>query len=316
MVSVSRLISETFNEWVEDKAQRLGAALAYYAAFSMAPLLIIVVAVVDFLYKGTSLTYIQNQIATMIGSNAAEAVVATIRGARSSDGGFTATVIGILTLLLGATGVFTSLQDAMNTIWEVTPKPRSFWADMARSRALSFALVVAICFLLLVSLVLSAVLAAVSAYLKGMLPVLSAFWPVVDIAVSFAITTLLFASIYKILPDVEIAWSDVWIGAAVTATLFSLGKLGIGLYLGRSSFSSAYGAAGSLLVLLAWVYYSSQILFLGAEFTKVYANYYGTQFRPSRGAILLSEEARIHQGIPHFKTIQEAIKKDDSRKAA
>jgi membrane protein len=316
MAAVSSLISETFNEWMEDKAQRLGAALAYYAAFSIAPLLIIVVAVVDFLYKGTSLTYIQSQIGTMIGSNGAEAVVATIRGARASGGGVTATIIGILTLILGATGVFTSLQDAMNTIWEVTPKPRSFWADMLRSRVLSFALVVAICFLLLVSLVLSAVLAAVSEYFKSALPMLSVFWPFVDIAISFAITTLLFASIYKILPDVDIAWSDVWIGAAVTAALFAIGKLGIGLYLGRSSFSSAYGAAGSFLVMLAWVYYSSQILFLGAEFTKVYANHYGTQFRPSRGAILLSEQARIHQGIPHFKTIEEAVKKDDSQRAA
>jgi membrane protein len=316
MHTVSHLISETFNEWLEDKAQRLGAALAYYAAFSMAPLLIIVVAVVDFFYKGTSLAYIQSQIATMIGSNAAEAVVATIKGARAAGGGFAATIISIVTLILGATGVFTSLQDAMNTIWEVVPRPRSFWEDTLRSRVISFALVIAICFLLLVSLVLSAALAAISAYFKTALPVVSTVWPVVDISVSFVITTLLFASIYKILPDVDIAWSDVWIGAAVTAALFAIGKLGIGLYLGRSSFSSAYGAAGTFLVLLAWVYYSSQILFLGAEFTKVYANHYGTQFRPSRGAVLLSEGARIHQGIPHFKTIEEALKKDDSERAA
>jgi membrane protein len=304
------LISQTFNEWVEDKAQRLGAALAYYSAFSIAPLLLIVVSIVSFFYKGDTLEQVQQQIAIIAGANAAEALVATVRGIKSQGGSITATVISVITLLIGATGVFAALQDAMDTIWEVTPKPRRVWIEILRMRFLSFALVVAIGFLLLVSLIISAALAAISGYFQNLLPITGPFWPIVDFAVSFGITTLLFAMIFKILPDVYIEWSDVWIGAAATAALFAVGKIAIGFYLGRSSFSSAYGAAGSLLVLLAWVYYSSQILFLGAEFTQVYANRYGKRLRPSKGAMFLTERARINQGIPHYRTIEDAAKKD------
>lgn len=302
------LISQTFNEWVEDKAERLGAALAYYAAFSIAPLLIIVVSIVSFFYKGDTLGQIQHQIGMIAGNNAAEAIVATARGIKSQGGSVKATVISIITLIIGATGVFSALQDAMNTIWEVTPRPRRVWMEILRMRFLSFALVVAICFLLLVSLVVSTALAAISAYFQTLLPITGAVWPLIDFVVSFGITTLLFAMIFKILPDVHIEWSDVWIGAAATAALFAIGKIAIGMYLGRSAFASAYGAAGSLLVLLAWVYYSSQILFLGAEFTQVYANRYGKRLRPSNGAMFLTEEARINQGIPHTRTIEEAAK--------
>jgi len=159
----------------------------------------------------------------------------------------------------------------MNTIWTVPPRPLSM-SEFLRTRLLSFVLVIAISILLLASLVLSAALAAVGAYLQRWFPIVAAFWPLMDFAVSFGITTVLFAMIFKILPDVYVRWSDVWIGAAVTAALFAIGKIVIGLYLGRSAFVSAYGAAGSLAVLLAWVYYSSQILFLGAEFTQVYAD--------------------------------------------
>ena len=302
------LLSEAFNEWLEDKAQRLGAALAYYAAFSIAPLLILVVAIVDFFYRGDTLPQIQRQIAAIAGGNAAEAIAASIRGVKSSPGGGAATILSIITLILGATGVFGQLQDAMNTIWEVTPKPRRFWVDILRTRVLSFALVLAICFLLLVSLLLSAFLAAASQYFQNLVPMTGPVWPLVDFGVSFGTTTLLFAMIYKILPDVNIGWRDVWLGAAVTAALFALGKIGIGFYIGRSSFTSVYGAAGSLLVLLAWVYYSSQILFFGAEFTWVYTNRYGRRFQPSRGARFLSDEMRIHQGIPRNKLVQEAFK--------
>jgi membrane protein len=300
------LISQTFNEWVEDKAERLGASLAYYAAFSIAPLLIIVVSIVSFFYSGDTLAQIQHQIASIAGQNAAEAIVATVRGIKSQGGSVLATVISVITLFIGATGVFTALQDAMNTIWEVTPRPRRVWSEVLRTRFLSFALVIAICFLLLVSLVISAALAAISAYFQSLLPITGSFWPLIDFAVSFGTTTLLFAMIYKILPDVHIGWSDVWIGAAATAVLFAIGKIVIGLYLGRSTFASAYGAAGSVLVILAWVYYSSQILFLGAEFTQVYANRYGKHLRPSRGAMFLGEEARINQGIPHTTVVKDA----------
>jgi len=302
------LLSETINEWFEDKAPRLGAALAYYAAFSIAPLLVLLVAVANFFYRADTLSLIQNQIAMMAGANAAEAIVATIRGVNNAGGGIGATVVSIITLLVGATGMFGQLQDAMNSIWEVAPKPRKLWADILRTRLLSFSMVLAVCFLLLVSLALSAVLANISKYFQELMPFTSSVWPLVDFGFSFVLTTLLFAAIFKILPDVRIEWKDVWLGAAATAVLFAVGKIAIGLYLGRSSFSSAYGAAGSLMVLLVWVYYSSQILFFGAEFTKVYTKHYGRHPRPARGAVFLSEAARIHQGIPHTAVVKESFR--------
>jgi membrane protein len=286
------LLSETFNEFLEDKAQRLGAALAFYAAFSISPLLILLVAIADYLYKERTLALIQSQIALMAGHNAAEAIVATIRGVNSSSDGATPTIVGILTLLLGATGMFGQLQDAMNTIWEVTPKPRQLWMDVLRTRFLSFLMVLVICFLLLVSLALSAFLATVSKYFQGMFPVAASIWPLVDFVFSFALMTMLFAAIYKILPDIDIAWRDVWLGASSTAALFTIGKIVLGLYLGRNIFASAYGAAGSLLVLLLWLYYSAQIFFFGAEFTRAYTKRFEHPVQPRRGAVFLSEMAR------------------------
>jgi len=309
MGSFWRLLSETFNHWLENKAQRLGAALAYYAAFSFAPLLVLLVGVANFVYQEDTLARVQSQIALMSGDNAAEAIVATIRGVQSTGSGLVATLLSIATLLLGATGMFGQLQDAMNTIWEVTPKPRQFLVDILRTRALSFLLVIAICFLLVISLALTAILANVSKYFHTVLPFTTSLWPLVDLSFSFALTMMLFAAIFKILPDVHIAWKDVWLGAAATAALFAIGKIGIGLYLGRGSFTSAYGAAGSFLVLLAWVYYSAQVFFFGAELTWVYAKHHQRVLLPARGAVFLTEEARIHQGIPHTDTIQEAIKK-------
>jgi len=204
----------------------------------------------------------------------------------------------------------------MNTIWEVRPKSRRLWWDILRLRLISFAMVLAICFLLLVSLVFSAVLAAASSYFKTLAPGTETVWPIIDFVVTFGTTTILFSMVYKILPDVHIHWRDVGIGAAATAVLFTIGKILIGFYLGRSSFASAYGAAGSLVVLLLWVYYSSQILFLGAEFTQVYANTYGSQVTPARGAIPLSEYRRIKQGIPHQKAVEKAQLRSDKDQVA
>jgi membrane protein len=304
------LLSETFTEWLEDKAQRLGAALAYYAAFSIAPLLVLVVAVAGYFYKDDTLHRVQSQIALMAGVNAAEAIVATIRDAKDTPGGAIPTILSMVMLVIGATGMFGQLQDAMNTIWEVAPKPRRFWADILRTRLLAFLMVVAICLLLLISLAATAVLANITKYFQELLPFTASFWPFVDFGVSFIFTTILFAAIFKIMPDVDIAWTDVWLGAAATAALFAVGKIAIGFYLGRSSFASAYGAAGSLLVLLAWVYYSAQILFFGAEFTWVYTKRYKHRLIPARGAVLLSEASRIHQGIPHSSVVNEQSKKE------
>jgi membrane protein len=270
MRNVWPLVSETVDHWQADKAPRLGAALAYYAAFSLAPLLVLVVAITSFVYRENGLERIQSLFAMMAGVNAADAVVAMIRGVKSTGGGIVATILSTLTLLLGATGMFVELQDAMNTIWHVQAKPGAVWADIVRSRVLSFLMVSAICAVLLLSVGLTAFLANVSKYFQSLLPFTASVWPLVDFGYSVLVTAILFGAIFKILPDVPIAWRDVWLGAAVTAILFAVGKIGIGFYLGRSSFASAYGAAGSLLILLAWVYYSAQILFLGAEFTYVY----------------------------------------------
>ena len=200
----------------------------------------------------------------------------------------------------GATGAFAQLQDALNTIWGVVPKPGRGVLGILQDRLFSFMLVIGIGFLLLVSLVLSAALAALGKFFGYLLPVPEAILHIVNFVLSFGVITLLFAMMYKILPDVKIGWSDVWIGAAMTALLFSVGKFLIGLYLGKSGVASAYGAAGSLVVILLWVYYSSQILLFGAEFTFVYANKYGSHIEPSDNAVLINKQIRAEaeQGIP------------------
>jgi membrane protein len=201
--------------------------------------------------------------------------------------------------------VFGQLQDALNTIWEVQPKPAGLVGSLKR-RLVPMSMVLGIGFLLLVSLVLSAALSALSHFFNQLLPGTSVLWEIVNFVVSFGAVTGLFAAIYKVLPDVKIRWSDVWIGAAVTALLFTIGKLLIGLYLGNASIGSTYGAAGSLLVVLVWVYYSAQILFFGAEFTQVYARRFGSQIVPSEHAVPLTEEARAQAGMPRKEEVQRA----------
>jgi membrane protein len=207
-----------------------------------------------------------------------------VASASRPSSGILATLVGVGVLAFAATGVFVQLQDSLNTIWKVKKRQMNGLLAFLRQRLLSFAMVLGIGFLLLVSLVLSAALAAAGAFLIRLLPGWEAVLHLVNLAVSFAVITVLFAMIYKVLPDTRVAWSDVWLGAVVTSLLFSLGKLGIGLYLGKSSVSSAYGAAGSFAVLLLWVYYSSQLLFLGAEFTQVYARRHGSRHAERRAS--------------------------------
>jgi len=316
MRTVWELISATFQEWLEDKAQRLGAALAYYAAFSLAPLLVIVVAIVSKVYAGDSITTIHAQVAGIIGSNAADAVVATMRALQSTHSGTTATTLSIIAILIGATAAFGSLQDAMNTIWEVAPKPRHFLIDLIRTRLVSFVMVFCFCLLLILSVAATTALAVASKYFQAVYPDTTFLWKYADYTLSLVLTTIVFATLYKVLPDVQLSWSDVSIGAFSTAILFTLGRIPLSLYLKHSTLSSAYGAAGSVMVLLAWVYYSAQILFLGAEFTQVYANRYGSRIKPARGAVFMSEEARIHQGIPHAETLEELRRETRRRKPA
>lgn len=294
------LIRETFQDWSEDKAPRLAAALAYYTVFSLAPLLVLIIAITG-MVAGNNFDVRQNiigQVQSTMGEQAATAVNEMIDATNTGGRGILATVIGVVTLLMGATGLFGQLQDALNTIWEVAPKPNRGIMGIIKDRFLSFTMVLGISFLLLVSLVVSAMLSAVNGWMTDMLGGLTILAQILNFVVSTGVITLIFAMIFKILPDVEIAWGDVWIGALVTALLFNIGKSLIGLYLGNSAAASAYGAAGSLVILLLWVYYSAQILFLGAEFTQVYARHQGSRLVPSSNARPLTENERVQSGMP------------------
>lgn len=280
------LLRETFQEWTDDKAPRLAAALSYYTVFSLAPLLIIAIGVAGFvLGRGDVQEQILSEVETFLGAEGRELVRGLIQDASRPGASLVATIIGIVTLAFGASGVYGQLQEALNTIWEVEPAPGASIWDTVRKRFLSFTMVIGSGFLLLVSLLVSAAISAVSTYFSELLPGTDFAWQILNLAASFAVVTLLFALMFKVLPDVEIEWGDVWIGAAVTAVLFTVGKFLIGLYLGTSAPGSTYGGAGSLVVILLWVYYSAQILFFGAEFTQVYARHYGSRIVPAEGAI-------------------------------
>lgn len=292
------LLKETFSEWNKDKAERLAAALAYYTVFSLAPLLVIVIAIAGSVFGAEAARgEIVGQIQGLVGREGAQFIQTAIQNASKPKAGTIASIISFVVLLFGASWVFGALQDALNTIWEVQPKPGRGVFTMIRSRFLSFTMILGIGFLLLVSLIVSAGLTAAFNLLGNLLPAFSFFLPIANFVISFLVITLLFALIYKVLPDVKIVLRDVWIGAAITSLLFTIGKSLLGLYLGNGSFGSTYGAAGSLVIILAWVYYSAQILFFGAEFTKVYAKRYGSRIVPDENAMPLTEAARAEQGM-------------------
>jgi membrane protein len=301
------LIRQTAADWSEDKAPRLGAALAFYTALSIAPLLVLSLRIAAvFFDDAAAREQLESQMRGLVGDQGAEAIHEMIAGGQDDKSGAIATVLGVITLLFGASGVFGQLQDSLNTIWEVRPKPgRGFWG-IVRDRFLSFSMVLGIAFLLLVSLLISTVLTALGTTVDSIPDSLHWLGHIVDFVISTAVITLLFAMMFKFVPDVKMAWSDVWLGAAVTAVLFMLGKIGIGLYLGHSAMASSYGVAGSFVVLLVWVYYAAQILFFGAELTQVYANRYGSRIRPAEHA----------EPVPDTQRAQEGIPRDDRRPAA
>lgn len=271
------LFKETFQNWREDNAPRMAAALSFYTLFAIAPLLIIAVAVAGFFFAERAVKgELAIQIEKTVGHGTAQAIQRLVADASRPTSGIMASIFGIGTLLLGAANVFGQLQDALNTVWGVAPKPGRGLLRTLKDRFFSFTMVLGTGFLLLVSLVLSATLAALTKLMGREVPGLSAWVPLMDLVVSALILTVLFALIFKLLPEARIEWRDVWTGAAMTALLFAAGKYLIGLYLGRSS-ASVYGAAGSLVVLLLWVYYAAQILLFGAEFTKVYALKHGSR---------------------------------------
>ncbi|MFW9264034.1 YihY/virulence factor BrkB family protein [Nostoc sp. CALU 546] len=297
--AIWELFQETFKEWSEDKASRLAAALAYYTIFSIAPLLIIVIAIAGAVFgEEAARGQIVGQIQGLVGQDGAEFIQTAINNANKPQTGAIASIISVVVLLLGATGLFTELQDSLNTIWEVKPKPGRGVTNIIRLRFLSFAMVIGIGFLLLVSLVISTALAALVTYFSNLLPGLDFIWQILNFILSFAITTFLFGLIFKVLPDVKIAWSDVLIGAMLTSFLFSIGRFLLGQYLGNGSFGSAYGAAGSLVVILAWVNYAAQILFFGAEFTQVYSRRYGSGITPTKHAIPISDNTEYNGTAP------------------
>jgi membrane protein len=257
----------------------LGAALAFYTLFSVAPIPVIAMAIAGYVFGvDTAQTQVLAQLQALIGDAGAAAVRELMASAHYSDKRGLAAAVGLVTLIVGATSVFGELQNALGRVWQTPPRTKEVgWWRFLRSRVLSVGMVLGVGFLLLVSLVASALLAAFGGWLGAFFPQLEIVLPVLDFALSFGMTVLLFAMIYKYVPRESISWGDVWIGASVTALLFTFGKLLIGIYLGRSSFNSAYGAAGSLIVLLLWIYYSAQIFLLGAEFTRVFAYEYGSR---------------------------------------
>jgi membrane protein len=280
------LVRESGKEWTADKAPRLGAALSYYTVFSLAPVLLLVISVMGlFLGREAAQGQIVDELGTLLGKDGAQVVQMAIAKAGERKASVVATVIGFFTLLLGATGVMVELQGALNQVWKVIPKPGQSWKTFIRGRLLSLALVLSFGFVLLVSLVLSAGLSAMGHWMVNVMPGWTVLAYVLNWLVSILVIALFMALIFKVLPDAKVAWRDVWVGAVVTAVLFQLGKYGIGLYIAKGSVASTFGAAGSLAVLLVWVYYSSQIILFGAEFTRAYANKFGSHVVPEENAV-------------------------------
>jgi membrane protein len=293
------IFKDAYTAFGEDKVPRLAAALAFFTMLSIAPLVIMLISIVGMVYGQQAASgELSNQISHLVGASAAKSIEEIVKNANKPSTGVMASIIGMVTLFMGAAGVFGQLEDALNTIWGVAPKPGLSLLTRLKDRFLSFTMVLGVGFLLLVSLALSAGVSTVSKFMGGMLPGADWLWHLLELALSFGLVTVLFAMIYKVLPDVKIEWRNVWVGALFTAGLFVIGKFAIGLYLGRSAVGSAYGAAGSLVVLLLWIFYSAQILFFGAEITKVWAHRQGTDIVPSENAIALTAEVRASQGEP------------------
>lgn len=277
-----RLLRETFQEWQQDNASRLAAALAYYTVFSIAPLLIIAIAIAGAVFgQAAAKEQIVSQLQSEIGNEGAKAVIAALNNASQPQLSGIASLISIGVLLLGASGIFAQLQDALNTVWKVQPETgRGFWEFLGK-RISSFLMVLAIGLLLIISLIISAVVATLSKYRTDFLPGSAIVWENLDLIVSFSSIAFLFALMFKYVPDAKIAWKDVWTGAIITSLLFAFGKFLLGWYIGSGNLNSTYGAASSLIVFLIWIYYSAQIVLLGAEFTQVYARLFGSQITQS-----------------------------------
>jgi membrane protein len=281
------VLKNSFKGFGEDKITKLSGSLAYYTVFSMAPLLIMIISLCGmFLGREAVEGKIYGQLAGFVGSDTAAQLQEIIKNASLAGKSRIAAIIGGITLLIGATTVFAEIQDSINTIWRLKPKPKKGWLKMLQNRFLSFSVIVSLGFLLLVSLGIAAAVEALSQSLQAAFPdVTVVVFYIVNLLITLLVTTVIFAVIFKVLPDAEIKWRDVWAGAIATAILFMLGKFGISFYISKSNVGSTYGTAGSLVVLLLWVYYSSIILYFGAEFTKAYALKYGSEIHPNHYAV-------------------------------
>lgn len=271
-----KLLRETVSRWSEHKDARLGAALAYYSVFSLGPLIVIAISIAGLAFGGEAVQgQVLDSLRTLLGETGTQAVESMLKGADRPYEGIVTTIVGVGTLLFAAIGVVVQLKDALNTVWEVETPPGSGIWRFARTYILSLAGVLALGFLLLVSMLLTAALSAAGKYVAPYLP--EAALQMAGFAASFAVISLLFAMMFKWLPDAEVGWRDVWLGAILTAALFEVGKFLIGLYIGKQGLESTYGAAASIVVVLIWVYYSAQLVLMGAEFTNAYARRYGSQ---------------------------------------
>ena len=280
------LLMETYKGWSEDNASQLGAALAFYTIFSLAPILIIIVVILGFILGEQQVqTFLLGELTKLIGQDNAKYIMNVIQNRYHAGSSLRATIIAVALILIGSTTVTVTLKNALNYMWGVTERP-SGYLYFIKNRLMSSLVILFAGSFLFLSMIISSIISTVSGYIEIPFIVLA----IIDNGVSIILLTLLFSMLYKMLPDVEISWEDVWVGGAITAILFTLGKFLLGLYLGMSTVSSAYGAAGSLVVLLLWVYYSAQIIFLGAEFTQVYARKYGSEIVPKKRKQALSSK--------------------------
>ena len=281
-----KLLRAAAADWSDDNASRLAAALAYYTLLSIAPMLVLAVAITGLVYgEDAARGQIAGELSRTVGPQAANALQAIIESAKTPSSGVIGTIVGVITLLVGASGVFTELQASLNQVWEVEPPPRGGVLAMMKERSFSLAMVLGVAFLLIVSLLRSAIVAALGHFVQGRMPGGEGLWSVFNVAFSFATSAARFAVIFRVIPDVRLRMRDVWVGAMVTAVLFNVGKFALGYYLGHSSMASAYGASGSIVALVVWVYYSAQILLFGAEFTQAYAQRDGKEIPLRRGAV-------------------------------
>jgi membrane protein len=305
-------LQETFNEFLQDRAMRLAAATAYYAIFSIGPLLVLVVGLAGLVFgEDTVRRAATEQIRSFVGENSAK-LIGSMMSAQHKGGSTWATVLGATALVVGATGAFGQLQDSLNTIWGVTTKPGESVGAFLRDRFLSMAMVLGVGFVLLVSMALSTFVVAFAGYIGGLVSLSPWLVPAFNSFADFVVITLLFALIFKVLPDVKIQWRQVWIGALGTALLFTGGKFLLSLYLAHETSASAYGAGSAFVVILLYIYYASIILYFGAEFTQVYARRLGTRFVPSKYAVHITDYERAEQGMPTPAQVQAAIQKDNS----